>query len=272
VATFLIALWGAWTGTTAWRDARRLSLRIEAMPLSARISLERPIRVSVVNLSLRSVNIVGGDVLVGEEILGVVEEIADVGGQLKRPSPLPFTVAAGGSVAAQLRWHYSPKARPGVAQRVWRRRAGLTLRLRLEPGGSRDVAVPVVLKGRPRVNPAYQITTQAPWTEPEVIVGRRGNVSSMRLTWSAGADLPPALATLRIWSRRGLRPRLTVTRPVRAVIPLPRLPSGQYVWSVSIADEIVASGELTLPCELGALMDDFFGRRGRGQPLAIARK
>jgi hypothetical protein len=250
--TLLIAIWGAITGTIAWREGRQVSLDLSASTNVAFYPIGPPgigtdqIRLSFVNKSARAVSVVRGDVLLGERVIGQVvsatAEVSGVGGQ-STTVPFPYSVPANSSPTLELDWRTAPTAEPllilGSSVPVSARR--LFLRLVIAPGGSRTVAV---------------LTGQQPpviggWVAWERVSHHR--VTALLLA-AAARNSGSTLGTLQVWPAdpRKHNPVLTARRPAGWQIPawftISSLPPGGYVFSLSSGTATLVTGTLQTRC------------------------
>jgi hypothetical protein len=81
--TFLLALLGAFTGTTTWWEARKVQLKAVAQPYSfysrgpyGAVTVTPPLQVAVVNYSSRAVSVLGGEVRANGEAIGTLDRMA----------------------------------------------------------------------------------------------------------------------------------------------------------------------------------------------------
>ena len=248
IATFALAVLGAWTGTTAWRDARRVEITIRPAPHSkAREHFYEDFRLGIVNASARPVSITEGDVLVNDVKLGRVARIAlnaDEDSQY-----LPVALAPGESAAASLSWEplEDPAGDPikslddqDNALRDLKRGMPFVLQLTFEPGETQRVAVvagppPSFPGGRSSAIPQgpFETNTQSPWSGPDAHL-RADRVAALRLTHfpqthlgvHSGGENAPLEALPAGFQRSDAAPRVSVTAR-RAMLGRPWFASRQ---------------------------------------------
>lgn len=263
MVTFLLAVLGAYTGTAAWLDQRRVSVRVTPAPYPAATQAE-PIEAAVVNRSQRSVALTSGRVLLEGEDVGEVTALRTelpLGWRflVRREvfdgaRPLPVTLEPGTSTTAALVWDTTSERASELVERRMdvpfddadderapRRRVPLRmeLELRLDPGGTKTSPVTVV---RPRSVSALQLSSP----HMDAIVRNR-RVTGLQAT---GA-LPEGVATLRIWDSRAAAPVRVVNRPISGRgtrFPFDVLPRGRYSWALEMRDDAF-TGEFVSPCD-----------------------
>jgi hypothetical protein len=261
--TFLLAVLGAYTGTSAWLDQRRISVRVTPAPYPAATQAE-PIEAALVNRSQRSVALTSGRVLLdGEDVgdVGALRTELPLGWRflirrdvLDGARPLPVTLEPGTSTTAAFFWDTtSERASDFVRRRMDvpfddaengrapRQRVPLRmeLELRLDPGGTNTSRVTVV---RPRSVSAHQLSS--PNMNATV---RNRRVTGLQTT---GA-LPEGVATLRIWDSRSAAPVRMVSRPISGPgtrFPVDVLRRGRYSWALETRDDTF-TGEFVSPCD-----------------------
>jgi hypothetical protein len=258
VTTFALAVLGAWTGTTAWRDARRVQITIRPAPHSkARAHFYEDFRLAIVNASARSVSVTDGDVFMNGARLGSVTRIALNADEASQY--LPVTLGPGESAAASLSWE--PLEDPinsldaqDNALRDLKRGMPFVLQLAFEPGDTLRVVVstgapPSFPGGRSSAIPQgpFETNTQSPWSGPDVHL-RTDRVTALRLTHFRDTWAEPDVATLRVWSHRRQRPDVVVSRPALDWLPLSRLETGAYLFAITVGGRVVATGGFKQPC------------------------
>jgi hypothetical protein len=252
--TLLVAIWGAVTGTIAWTENRAISVDLAAgtdfgFQSAGTIGIGVDyIRLSLVNTSSRSVNLVRAEVLLNGTPVGAVYNVIPGGGpgvpgQTVNPTPLPFSVGASDSATLQMSWAKFQTAEPlltselavPIAQR------NMALRVTLEPGGVRTVII----------HTGEVPTSLGPWSAYVIVQHDRAKtILFLPNSISSGS----ALATLQVWQadprKRG--PVLVDSRPagwgVPAYFPITSLPPGGYVFSVSSGGQAIATGSLYTEC------------------------
>ena len=254
--TVLVAVWGAITGTIAWRENRKITVNVAAGTYSGFFPLTgiRAIgtdefRVTIVNTSARAISLVKGDVLLAGAVVGhVVSATPDapvLNGQLGQAStvPLPLTVSSDSSSRLGLDWRATPSAFQKLlaATRLPIPRRSISLRLMLEPGGTRTVVVhtgdqPPIIGG---------------WNAMVVVRQNRvRDIVMMAAARSSGATE----GTLKMWrSDPGSgNPMLTLRRPAAWNLPgwfsVSSLPTGSYLYTLSVAGRVVGTGVVQTRC------------------------
>jgi hypothetical protein len=261
--TFLLAVLGAYTGTSAWLDQRRISVRVTPAPYPAATQAE-PIEAALVNRSQRSVALTSGRVLLDGEDVGDVTALRtelplgwrflirrDV---VDGARPLPVTLEPGTSTTAAFFWDTTGERASdlvrrrmnvplddAVDERAPRRRVPLRmeLELHLDPGGTKTNRVTVV---QPRSASSLQLSSP----DMDAIVRNR-RVTGLQAT---GA-LPEGVATLRIWDSRSAAPVRVVSRPISGPgtrFPIDVLRRGRYSWALETRDDTF-TGQFVSPCD-----------------------
>jgi hypothetical protein len=246
------ALIGSVTGTIAWLDSRDVPLNLTAATsqgyvVSAAQIAPQDLGLAIVNRSSHAVSLLdNGQVFVKKQQVGHVAALA-VGGSSDSDvagvaATFPYTIQSGSSSNVRLKWVPSAHA-TSLLRRAAQggHRPNLRLVLRFDPGGLKEVTV----KGG---------------RLPQQFFGWRPflTVSSNRVTGVdlAAADVATgsAVVTLRLWrgSSNQRKPSLVMSRPVSMYLspnfPLPRLPSGQYLYSFAADTTTVAVGNFQTPC------------------------
>jgi hypothetical protein len=252
VATVSVAVWGAYTGTTTWLDDRRVDVRLMGGSIDVGIInelFETSGQVAVVNESRRGVTLTRGEVRVGDRRAGTVNEVIPGGAPRSevRPQasaqPLPMTVSADTSQSIGLLWDIDPDDE-GVRRQLIdaaKKPIELTLRLRFEPGGWREIDIRSGFISGPQLALANHLVKLR--VEHRAVVG-------MRLPWEGQHSR--AIGRLRLWRGDAGRPTRTVTRPVDdgddIRFPLPSLRPGTYPWAMTIDGQLVRVGQFSTPC------------------------
>lgn len=265
--TFLLAVWGAYTGTLAWRDDRRVVVHLSAQPYIGPQLGEGLIRFSIINQSRHAVAITGGDVLLqGRKIGTLASVLTDLRSVdlfsvasrefEQRSQLLPLGVGAESTTALAALWHTTdfdfalekldeantlddkelPVIRPS--------RTRLELRLHLVPGGERVVHVPVL--AAPAADPDRDTGAASGWSTRLRLRSRR--VTDMFVRSSEDRR---RVATLKLWTTTSSKPIRTLTRPLGENIGRFRLDwlgRGTYVWALDDGHSVVGVGTLVQPC------------------------
>jgi hypothetical protein len=251
--TVIVAIWGALTGTVAWLQSRQISVDLAAETYLGYYRTEPAgavfpdeIRLSLVNTSSRAVSLLSGAVLVDDRVVGkVLAAGLDQAINAPPPTRLPYSFAADSSSRVRLNWAIdtgSPQRElAAIVNRPIGRRQ-IAVRLRFEPGGDKRVTVRT---GQQAVDPAG-------WKM--LLAVERNRITRFQL-FPGTRDLQPALGVFELWSKRGTtsKPTLKIKQPTGwgtpAQFELPRsLPSGQYVFTASAGETVVAIGTLQSDC------------------------
>jgi hypothetical protein len=260
IATVLVALWGAFTGTTAWLEDRRVD--IDVFPQRFDFPSENGpqfvpyVQVDLVNDSRRGVTLTSGEVRHDGNMVGTLwalrrdKRITDSGAPtsltLEPAEPLPVTLPPESSFQVTLLWNLTGiSTRTGIdaaIQKLLENGAAIEefeVSLDFVPGGSREVSV---RSSRDDVGPRLPENVA-------VLIFRTRTVIGMRIAW----DEPSyEMATLRLWRGEASRPSRVVRRPGgehdELLFPLPELPRGRYTWAIAIRNEIISVGRFTTPC------------------------
>lgn len=268
IVTFLIAVWGACTGTLAWRDDRRIVVHLSAQPYVGPQLSEGLIRFSIINQSRHAVAITGGDVILQGRKIGslasVLTDLRSVGlfsvasREIEQRSQLlPLGVGAESTTALAALWHTTdfefarekldeantlddwelPSVRPS--------RTRLELRLHLVPGGERVVRVPVLTA--PAADPDRDTGVASGWFI-RLRVRDRGATDMFVRT----SDDQRRVGTLKVWTTTSSKPMRTLTRPLGEGVGRFRLDwlgRGRYVWALDDGQSVVGVGTLLQPCK-----------------------
>lgn len=73
--TFLLAVLGAYTGTTVWLEDRKVVVHLSAQPFIGPQLMEGLIRFSIINQSRHAVAIESGDVLLNGRMIGAFSDV-----------------------------------------------------------------------------------------------------------------------------------------------------------------------------------------------------
>jgi hypothetical protein len=268
VATLLIALWGAYTGTTSWLADRRIDVELSgdragyAAPNSALGRGSRPdAEVAIVNASRRGVNLTRGDIWLGGKRVGRVDGVIPENQPLdeqavwlnpdKFTMRLPMALAPESSLPARLLWQPERAAVERLDamsmrtdkefERTNGRRSSIatvSVRLRFEPGGWRQVRLPMDTLALPDISN----------NEASVWYDKLRAVA-VTLYWPSRR---PNIATVRLWRNDAPRPTRTEQQPIAGTgmisIPLHALPDGNYKWTLSAGEQQLTGGYFRTPC------------------------
>lgn len=263
VITFSLALLGAFTGTLTF--VRSIAVDVVASARYGPNQRPESLEVSLVNTSERGVNLVSGQLLVGEQVLASlsrwlpsVPEVSDSrpeGEIFAGAQPLPFAVAPGqSSVGTAI---FSPPSGERRDIDLWNKvlRQGIpdledpsSVRLALQFQPRHSVTVDVVapsgaIPGRELLDTGY-----APGWHSLLNYDKDGRVSAIMLGGSSRA----AVGTLTLWKEKDSRPLFVAQRPLAdsgwGDFRLPRLGDGTYAWAFEVAGETVGVGEVGVPC------------------------
>lgn len=70
--TFLLAVWGAYTGTVVWREDREVAVDLKARVFQGPLGTQGLVRFSVTNRSRHAITVAGGDLLLeGRKVGGL---------------------------------------------------------------------------------------------------------------------------------------------------------------------------------------------------------
>ena len=262
VITLVIALVGAVTGTISFFREQRVDLHLSARYRNA---VDNTLQVGIVNNSSRGVSIVRGEIVLngsGNEPIGeVVRVLRGVPGRgdtrveqelFAAAEELPFAIDAGQSLAGTLLFKPSADTKEARARfnsafvpfdetyknRIW-------LRLDFAPGGSKSTRVEIPDDWGPGDRP--RDSDHALGWRSSLVLDRRLHVVTIMV---AGPE--QALGTLQVWRVRDPRPVFEETQPVFETqgvhFHLPKLPSGQYDWAVTVSGRAVIVGNFIQPC------------------------
>jgi hypothetical protein len=255
--TVAVAVWGAVTGTVAWRQNREINIAVTAatyaginqVPNSKAIGADQ-LRVSIINTSARAVSVVQAEVLldgaVVGRVVGVTQDAAlgDERVASSAPVPLPVTVSADSSSKLVMDWRTAPTAQRllSATLRLPIARRRFRLRVVLEPGGTRTEDVrsgdqPPLIGG---------------WS---AVIRLRDNRVTHIVMVAAARSTATTEGTLKLWRTdpRARRPVLTLRRPAGWALPawfsVSSLASGNYVYTLSADDTVVGGGAVRTRCK-----------------------
>lgn len=251
------AVWGAVTGTVAWRENRQITVNITAATYNAINAIPNlpvvgtdQLRVSLVNTSARAISISDVSVVLDGAKVGRVvsatQQAAAPGEAAATPTALPVTVPADSSSNLLMDWRASPapadERRLFAALRRPLAQRRFTLHFRLEPGGAKTV----------RLSLGEQPPIIAGWTTAIRLHRRR--VTHI-LVMAAARSTGVAEATLKLWrpDPATRQPFRTLVHPVGWALPgwfsVAGLRSGTYVYTISTPETVVAGGTFTSRCD-----------------------
>jgi hypothetical protein len=254
----VVAVWGAVTGTVAWRQNREININVAAATYYGIRSIPGgntnaigtdQLHVSIVNTSARAVSVLEGEVLqdgaVVGRVVGVTEESALGDERVVEPTPvsLPVTVPADSSSKLVMDWRTAPteQRRLSATLRLPIARRHFTLRLVFDPGGTRIIAV------RSGVQPP-QI---GGWT---AFIRLRDNRVTHIMMAAAARSTATTEGTLKLWRTdpSAGRPVLTLRRPAGWYLPawfsVSSLAPGSYIYTLSADDNVVDGGVVRTHC------------------------
>ncbi len=252
--TFVLSVVGAYTGTKAWQEARRVDIRLVAEPHEVNFFEDSSVlHVGIVNSSQRGVVLDRGRVLAFGRKIGTVSRLLpDEASGAASPRDLPYTLPGQSSLTANVELVLDVgEVRDGLVRRLERRikqasRTSLTLELSFRPGGIERIDVPL----RSEESGLLGLSTleQPPWRV--LVLATNGQSQSLILRNGAGGPRTPEVARLQLWGSQGRRgrPIATITRPVQAPLPLPKGASRRgYEYALSVGGEVVSTGGLVGP-------------------------
>ena len=260
LVTFGIAVLGAITGTIAYREERRVDIRVAATERVAVAFVEQALPVAITNQSRRAVTLVDGVVLLNGREVGtatglVLHSSGTVSGQGAQALELPFGLDAQSTVAAAVTWRLNKPKYWNDAWRPWRMVPSedppntsapvLAVRLTFDPGGRRTAQIQTQSFGKTELS---GVIIRTGWS----IELRRRQDGTVRSMWVRTVDrAQPAILTLSLWGPGSPKITATITRPTdlfRTIVPLPNLPKGRYRWSLTEGSQVVATGTMLTPC------------------------
>lgn len=277
LVTFVIAVWGAVTGTIAWRQDREILIQLAAQPFIGPHLDDGLIRFSIINQSRHAVSISSGELWLEGRRIGYATSLVPnpvatnlftrLSPELERKGQvLPVGVGAETTTNMAASWELSSnvsfaKARlrerntlPEDTRTVFPAsdlpvfvkpgRGRIELRLRLVPGGLRTVRVPI-LAAIEAISQRTPDGVASGWNVS--LITQRHSVTAMTVV---GAETPTVM-TLRLWTLTSSRPVRTINRPVGQEVgrfDLRNLKRGTYAWSLGDERRTIGAGTLVQPC------------------------
>ena len=252
--TFLLSLLGAYTGTQAWDEARRVDVRLSAGVNTVDLDDPAPVlHIGIVNSSQRGVTLTRGRLVAyGREIGRVTGVLPDERSGAASLRSLPYTLPGQTSITTGVAVSLDDREGERLVRRIKRRlsedeNALVTLELRFAPGGVERVGVPVEQDDRGVLG--LETVERIPWQVFVIVTD--GHSEGLILRIGGARPSTPEIAELRLWglTNGGDLPTATITRPAQSILPVPRRPAKEdYEYALSVGGEVISVGGLSDVC------------------------